>query len=637
MTWLTALPAIAVGLVLILLPGAALGWSLRLKGLSLWATAPALSTSLIATSAVILGLIGIRWNPASALAAVTLLVLTAHFLLRSRATRMAPDPDRSPSDSHTVVIAWLLAALPLAVVFMLGVGTPEAFTQRYDNIFHLNLLRHIVETGEASPLTAGRLQSPDADFSFYPSAWHAFATLIGQLSGVSIPVSAHIFNLTVLTVTWPLGALLLTRQLMPESRLALYSAGAVAGAMSAFPLAFMHYGVLYAYGFGLALVPTVLALTLRLLGIGSDANWRQRQLAGIVLVCALPGAAVAHPSAFMGALALSIPLVWLGCLRGWQQLEQPAQWRRVWILASFTLAAYLLCTYLRPGFSWNSNQPLGDSVYSAVTLGFLMGSPIILSLLTLVGAFRGASSRTQAGWAIFTMWATAALLYVLGAALSMEPWREIFVGIWYGDLPRLAAILCVTVVPAASYGFTWLFSFLKTKKYAQGGLVALPVSILLLALHSAAGWNHLIPTLRAAHSFAPDAPIVSTDEHRLLMRLPDLVPSDAVIAGSPWTGTAQAYSLAGRRVVLPHPGGTQSPEQLLVLAHLRDADTRPDVCEAAVHENIQFVLDFGTHEPYDGNHRYPGIEQLDESNAVELIAQEGDARLFRVTACDFGS
>ena len=265
-----------------------------------------------------------------------------------------------------------------------------------------------------------------------------------------------------------------------------------------------------------------------------------------------------------------------------------------------------------------------------------MGSPIVLSLLTLVGVFRGLWSRTQSGRAIFATWATSALLYVLGAALSLEPWREIFVGVWYGDLPRIAAILCITVVPAAAYGVIWLFSFPRTKKYVEGGLIALPVGLLFLALHSAAGWNQLIPTLRDAHTLTATAPILSVDEHRLLMQLPKLVPKDAVIVGSPWTGTAQAYSLAGRKVVLPHPGGTQSPEELLVLAHLRDADTRPDVCEAAVHENIQFVLDFGTHEPYDGNHRYPGIEQLDESRAVSLVAQEGEAKLFHVTACDFG-
>lgn len=635
MSWFTALPAVAVSLALVLLPGAALGWGLRLRGLALWATAPALSTTLVATSAVILGIFGVRWSAASALGTIAILVLIAGLLLRRLTTRLAPGSSRARHRLRTVLAAWLLAAVPLAAAFIAGVGTPEAFTQRYDNIFHLNLLRYIADTGEASALTAGQLQSPDAALSFYPNAWHGFASLIGQLSGTSIPASAHVFNLTVIAVVWPLGALLLTKQLMPESRLALYSAGAAAGAMSAFPLIFMHYGVLYAYCFGLALVPAVLALTLQLLGIGSSSEWRERLLAGIVLACALPGVAVAHPSALMGALALSIPLVWLACLRGWRGLERPQRWNRVWVLAAFMLITALLWTFLRPGFSWSSGHSVASAAYSALALGFLAGSPIILSLLTLIGAFRGLWSRTRAGTAIFTLWFTAALLYLLCSALSLEPWREVLAGIWYGDLPRVAAIFCIAVVPAAAYGMAWLFSFSKTQKYVQGGLMALPVAVLFLALHSAAGWNQVIPDLRAAHTLSADAPILSSDEHRLLMRLPDLVPADEVIAGSPWTGTAQAYALAGRKVVLPHPGGTQSADQLLVLAHLRDAATRSDVCEAAVRENIQFVLDFGTREPYDGNHRYPGIEHLDVSSAVELVAREGNAKLYRVTACDF--
>lgn len=637
MSWLSVLPAFAAGLALILLPGVLLGWSLRLRGLTLWATAPALSTTLVVIASVILGLLDASWNAASALSTIAILGVTAWLLLGRWITSLSPLANSARGDSLTVFVSWLLAAVPLAAVFMVSVATPEAFTQRYDNNFHLNLLRYIEDTGEASPLTAGRLQSPDAVFSFYPNAWHAFAHLIGELSGVSIPASAHVFNLIVMSVVWPLGALLLTQQLLPKNRLALYSSGAIAGAMSAFPIMFMHYGVLYAYCFGLALVPVALAYALRLLGLDSGGSPHGRLAAGILLACTLPGIAVAHPSALMGALALGTPLVWLGCLRGWRQLKRKEKWHRGWVLLGFTLIAGLLWTLLRPGFSWSSNQSVASSLFTAVTLGFLMGSPIVLSLLTLVGVFRGLWSRTQSGRAIFATWATSALLYVLGASLANEPWRELFVGIWYGDLPRLAAILCIAVVPAASYGFSWIFSFSKTKKYTQGGLIAVPVTVLLLALHSAAGWNHLVPTLRAAHTLSSDAPILSLDEYRLLMRLHELVPADVVIVGSPWTGTAQAYALAGRKVVVPHPGGTQSPEAGLVLSHLRDAETWPQVCEAAVRENIQFVLDFGTREPYDGSHRYPGIEQLDHSRAVELVAREGDAKLFRVTACDFGS
>src|SRR5690606_36663024 len=108
-------------------------------------------------------------------------------------------------------------------------------------------------------------------------------------------------------------------------------------------------------------------------------------------------------------------------------------------------------------------------------------------------------------------------------------------------------------------------------------------------------------------------------EELVLEQLPDLVPENAVIAGNPWTGTALAYALSGREVLMPHVQTKLNADGVLVMSELRWADSRPEVCEAIRAEGVTYVLDFGDLEVHNGEHEFPGIEDLSGSGAVELV------------------
>ncbi len=51
MTWLSAVPAITIAVLVLLLPGALLAWGLRARGFALFALAPVMSVSLIVVAA----------------------------------------------------------------------------------------------------------------------------------------------------------------------------------------------------------------------------------------------------------------------------------------------------------------------------------------------------------------------------------------------------------------------------------------------------------------------------------------------------------------------------------------------------------------------------------------------------------
>ena len=48
---------------------------------------------------------------------------------------------------------------------------------------------------------------------------------------------------------------------------------------------------------------------------------------------------------------------------------------------------------------------------------------------------------------------------------------------------------------------------------------------------------------------------------------------------------------------------------------------------------MQYALDFGDREVHGAHHPMPGFDSLDTARGFELVAEQGDAALFRITAC----
>lgn len=135
------------------------------------------------------------------------------------------------------------------------------------------------------------------------------------------------------------------------------------------------------------------------------------------------------------------------------------------------------------------------------------------------------------------------------------------------------------------------------------------------------------------YRYTDDSPLLTTDELALIERVPESVPADAVIVGSPWTGVALTYALVDRDVLMPHTLTTTTEDANLINDGLRSAVAGSDVCQAVDDLDAEFVLDFGAQEVNDGTHVYPGLRNLSSSRALELVDSEGEARLYRVVAC----
>jgi len=196
MDWLLLMTAVLVSFALVFGPGLALGLALGLRRLWLWALAPAFSTTMLSLAAVALPVIGLRWSVLSALGFAlifgSLVVLLYRFALRSQLNDRTSEGQMWPA-----LVGWVGSGLLLSVYFVLGVMHPENISQTFDNVFHLNAIAYITETGSASPFTIGGLTSPGGGFSFYPLAWHGLVQLVQQTAGVNAAAAINAVNIVI--------------------------------------------------------------------------------------------------------------------------------------------------------------------------------------------------------------------------------------------------------------------------------------------------------------------------------------------------------------------------------------------------------------------------------------------------------
>ncbi|MFB4352948.1 hypothetical protein RAC69_07360 [Microbacterium sp. LS_15] len=541
--------------------------------------------------------------------------------------------------------AWVLAgaAVLIGAQVLAVIGAPDNISQSFDNVFHLNAVRYILDTGSASPLTVGSMTSDTGGVWFYPSGWHATVALVSQLSGSSIMTASNAMTIVVSALVWPAGVLLLTRTLMGGSRAILTSAGVLTGLVPAFPVLMMDYGVLYPYLLGVALVSPALAAIVALLRLHGQRTVPPATILVVAVMGGLPGIAVAHPGAFVAWMVLAM----VGAAIAFVAFLLTAPSRTSIIRASAAMGAAVVIAalawkVLKPAAEargWPVEQSVAQAIGQAITVAPTYGNvPWVVATLLLIGVVVAIRERTRSH--VFALAAAFAvgMLYVVASALPWHQLRDLMTAAWYNNAPRLAALLPLVVIPLAAAGAAALWQWIGRRMSSterRRAFVAATATLVLVAL---AGQTYAslqaIRMASAVYAYTDESRLITLDEKALLERLPDEVPADATIAGSAWTGAGLAYAFSDRDVLMPHMLMDFSEDDLLILERLADARPGTAVCDAMRRSGVHYVLDFGTQEIHGAEHEYDGLTDLDDSTALSLVDAVGDARLYRVTGCD---
>lgn len=635
--WVAQLPVLVVAVTVVFVPGALAMRFAGLRGLALLAAAPLFTVAATAVVALGFGFVGTPWSALSWACAMTLLILVSALLGRSAGGRLAFEPSSA--------VRWLLPAAVVVGVALSAwrvvgyVQDPSGISQTNDAVFHMNAVRYVLETADASSL---HVNSVIGGRSFYPAAWHALASLIVLVTGAEIAVATNMLTVVIAALIWPLGIAWLTRAVTGSSTVASYAA-VLSGSLQTFPLLMFQWGVLFPNALSTAMIPAAVALVITVRGWqGQTARWAHA--ARVVLLILVGAAAIllAQPAGILPWMAICA--VWVTA----HILERRRDWgwrRVVGLSAALWLVVLAIWLYLAQGTSGSHWSPFRGE--SAALLDVLLNGQTLIpfaygvSFLMLVGivvAVRSGGLR----WFVVA-WAGISGLYLLVAAIGAPVVRDGLLGAWYADPYRIAALAPIVVIPLAAVGADALVRALsartrigRTDTTASVGLAAVTLFMVALILLRPVAMPAVTQGTydRESRYLAADDAYLDPDERRLLESLDDHVPAGSRVIANPSTGSGFGYFLSGRDVYPRTWAAPTSDAWEVLAAGLRDAATDPAVCDAlGMYGSPEYVLDFGIGEEAPGRYLAPGMTDFVGQPGFVLVDAVGEASLWRITAC----
>lgn len=653
-SWIEALPAFVLALLILLVPGLLVMAALRIKSLAALTLAPAVSISIVATSAVVAPLIHLPWNWPVVLLGTAITVAGAYL---GRRYIPALNHSESVPEKRGMVPAALLgvagALVTVCIIVMLNASNPEQFTQGYDTVFHLNATEYAVRTGDASSFDISHFITVNEAKMFYPAAWHGLASLLVVITGISVPAATNVLWLAVAGVVWPLGCVFLTRVLIAENRTAVLAAGVLAGAFPAFPYLLLKYGSAYPNALSNAIVPVGIGLVLLIIRPAAH-KLIDPPMALAVVVLYMPGTVTAQPNGIFSILVVLSPLllwllyVWIRT--GWMLRKTNGVLRLILVvgLAAGATSALFLLPQIRSLF--NYTNPAFLPFWAALLRSFTQApDPVVFPAVALVILILIAARKVWREHRLYWLVVAFVLLcfsYPMTAGTN-NVLSNALLAPWWDNPERIAALMPLVGVPLAAIGLAHVLTLLARRfPYRMwwaglGASRAAGAMLLALAItFSNPGLWQVSGSIGNAYN-VPEEPngFAQIDAHELSLihRLDQLTGPNDVIANNPYNGSALAMALADKNMLFPYSSqGQLSADQYLLRFWLNRVGSDQNVCAAAKRLGVTYLLDFGTdYIPAfdDPRSLYPGVTLAGDSQGFTLVAKDGHAALYKLTLC----
>ncbi|MCS3441763.1 DUF6541 family protein [Microbacterium phyllosphaerae] len=635
--WLAETPALLVATAVVFVPGMLGLYVIGLRGLALLAAAPIFGVAATAVLALVFGAVGVPWSPLSWTIGVLVLVGASWGAGRL----LGAEPHRTKVEGP----AWFLPSA-IGVGILIGMSRliayivdPAGISQTNDAVFHMNAVRFIVETADASSLHVSEVVGGSG---FYPAAWHALVSLIVGFTGTSIPIAANMLTVVIGALIWPLGIAWLSLTITRSRAVAAYAA-VLSSALQTFPLLMFQWGVLFPNALSTALVPAAVAWVILLAQWPASDRVRRFIRAALVVAVIVAALALSQPAALLVWAAICI--VW-ATFQLLSVVPREGLARRIGLVVVLWAALGTVWFVLAKGTSGSHWPPFRGKLEAFVDV-LLNGQVLIpfawaisvLALLGVVVAVRDTSLR----WLVGT-WAGVSALYILVASVGHPIVRDLLLAPWYADPYRLAALAPIAVVPLAAIGADamtrWIAGRLRPgvadARTAPLGVAATVVLMLILVLVRPVAMPAFLDGTfdRESRYVLTSDTFLDSGERELLESLPTLVEPGSRVIGNPSTGTGFGYMLSGVDVYPRTWSQPTSAAWAVLSERLRDAGDDTEVCDAlATLGDPRYVLDFGLGEDGPGRYELPGMTDFEGQDGFEPVAAEGDASLWRITAC----
>lgn len=649
--------AFAVALGYLLVPGFLVGLAARLRWLDALLLAGPLSLVSIGAAAILGARTGLGWSWWMPLAAGVVLAAAVHLVARWRWR-----PEVAPFGRSWPALLGLAGGLVGGSILYVHViaGQWDSFAQAFDNTFHLNAIRWIVEHHDADPVFVGKMTTGDKPGFFYPAVWHEWGSLIVMVAGANVQQATHAMALLSTALVWPAGLVFLTRS-MTRNSYAWVIAGTLAPCFAAFPTILFFWGLLYPNILGYSCVPAVLGLVLAVFRM-SEPGLVGREQAVVLGLLGGGGMALAHPNSVVAVVGLALPMMLVRIWRLVRGLVRRAEGRTVrnglelvlWLLVAAGIP--VLWTVLRPANAVEQKFVLDewwDGIRRALSMAptevtfarpayptswAVMGIVVLSALILLV--------RKKHRW-IVGSFGVAALLYLAVTVFTWQ-YRNPLTGPWYNDRFRLSALLPIAAIPMIALAFGWVARAVAElirpivpagarllHRVLGPALLVVGTFLLVVATAGNSTMAHAVDLARSNYGTNDGSTLLTSDKLDVVEHVPDYVPAEDMVMVNPWTGGALTYALTGRTVSSYHLLESRPEAVDYIDRNLNRAHEDPQVCEDVKRLHAYYVLDFGDAELLGSNHsdQFGGLHVLTDNDVAQVVYQKGQDRLLRVTAC----
>lgn len=691
---------ILCGAILVFLPGYLVSGFSRLPHTLRIACAPAISIGVYCVAATLYSKIGI---PCSWLtlflpflvAGIVIAVVAAIVQRRSDTSNPCTLPDfvvymDSRMSWITFAIYLICGLLLTAVVFLGNLDGLYEFSQRYDNVFHMGLIRTFLDTDAWSILNtsvyagAADFEAPIDDIKFYPSAWHMICTMVIQITGVSVPYSENIVNMLFVSLVFPAGMFALMNILFPRNRAALLFGAITSFAFAAFPWKLMSWGPIFPNLAAMCAIPSIMATFM--LMIGEDVPQRRRIWSGILFVFGCVGIALLQPN---GIFTMAI---FLGayCFHRIGQ-SRPRRIGNINVSphvmqALFVLLAILiwLGAYKAPfiheiaSFVWPAFSGKAEALRNIALLSFRETSPQLVLGIIVIAGFVLILLNKEKRWVVLPYLFMCVAYFI--AATTDGRVKQVLSGFWYTDPIRLGANIALFAIPLASYALACAYDALRRliDSKAQTSSSEISSSASNTPSHS---WISYVLGVSFVAVFAltvfyPGIDIegkgVSTsalggiseaiedcysngsvddgtdnvydeDERLFIQKVKETVEPDAVILNEPNDGSGFLYGAEGMnifyRYMYEYDRDDETEESHIIRQKLNQIGTDQSVQQAVDNVSADYILILDQNDDFDNSKHLWSYEEAhwlgfdsisDATEGLELVLSDGDMRLYKV-------
>ena len=682
-----------VAIILLMLPGALAARVLGCRGVGTIALAPLITCAVYGVLGCAYAIVGMPSGPVTLFAVPSVIFGAGAFVrsriergragapavgahVRERAPRVHPLRERALTlfghdiswAAFAASVAVIVGLVTCATVFLPSLGSPDAFSQNYDNAFHMSRVRTFMDTGVYSSLAGG----------FYPSAWHCLAALVGVTCQASVPMAISASMVAIEGVAYPLSMFVLLAALFP-TRPRRVVLGCLACTMIAyFPWRIMLFGPLYPNVLSFSLMTAVAGVFVVL--VDTETERPRRIRAAILFVIGGISLALAQPNGVFSAGVFLIPCCLVAAAR-WARAAGAS--RGLSVLAALGCAllivaiwvALLCLPFFKPIVTYPRDTPVNwlQALKWAFHFSFVIKRPQFMAGFIVALGGLGLVVERRGRWVAFGYALTVAL-YVVAISFSGQL-REALTGFWYNDYHRLAAAAAVFAIVPLSVGLDYVVGAiyaiarkLVCVKKAGAlpraaavvcGLVACVVLAGMYVLNSrpvrflpeqykSYGYDAVMYEMRDMYGCGEHGETGPLDapERAFLDRVADEVGHDAVIVNQPYDGSVFGYALDDLNLLFKQYNPPDDPAVAEICLHARELATDPAVRVAIDEVDAAYVLQLDQGAgPQDMNEKgsfylngygkesWEGINLInDETPGFTPVLAEGDMRLYRVEA-----